>query len=147
MANIRRIREAVTELPTAELIQERRDAGWKIVAIEWERPSKPDEGLGEIPEEIPFGTQISPDCSHLEENSEEWEVLMEMTEMIVQDQSLTQMADTLNGRGLRTRTGSHWSPISVFNMLPRLIEVGPRMFTSPRWIERRKRLFQMASQS
>jgi hypothetical protein len=31
----------------------------------------------------------------------------------------------------------------VFELLPRLIEAGPRIFTSEEWIERRKRLGQL----
>ena len=128
--------------PTPEFLKGRYDAGWKLVALEWERET--DAAFGEpqeYPEEVPFGLKISNDGAHLEENSSEWEVLLNMTELIVRDQSLTEMAEELNRRGLRTRTGALWSPIDVFNMLPRLIEVGPRMFTSQKWIERRRSLF------
>jgi hypothetical protein len=47
---------------------------------------------------------------------------------------------TLNQRGLQTRLKSTWTPGSVFDMLPRLIEVGPRVFSSEEWVMRRGRL-------
>jgi hypothetical protein len=33
-----------------------------------------------------------------------------------------------------------WTPVSVFQMLPRLIEVGPSIFHSAEWEERRRKL-------
>ena len=68
---------------------------------------------------------------------------MQMMELIVQDYSLTLVAAELNKKGLRTREGGPWTPVSVFNMLPRLIEVGPRIFSSDEWEDRRARLMRM----
>jgi hypothetical protein len=31
-----------------------------------------------------------------------------------------------------------WTPVSVFQMLPRLIEVGPKIFSTREWQERRE---------
>jgi hypothetical protein len=50
------------------------------------------------------------------------------------------VAEELNRRGFRTRAGGDWSPVAVFNLLPRLIEVGPRIFSSEEWIVRRPKL-------
>jgi hypothetical protein len=66
---------------------------------------------------------------------------MQMMELIVQDLSVSEVASELNRKGLRTRRGSPWSPVHVFNMLPRLIEVGPKMFSTDEWEQRRERLF------
>ena len=66
--------------------------------------------------------------------------LMLILELIVQDRSLSNMAETLNQGGFRTRDGSKWSMVTVYKMLPRLIEVSPRIFTTEAWIERRKRI-------
>jgi hypothetical protein len=33
-----------------------------------------------------------------------------------------------------------WTRIAVFNMMPRLIEVGPRLFSSEEWEKRRLKL-------
>ena len=61
-------------------------------------------------------------------------------ELIIQDISLTKVAEELNKKGFRTRQGTEWGPVAVFNMLPRLIEVTPRILRSEEWVERRKRL-------
>jgi hypothetical protein len=39
----------------------------------------------------------------------------------------------LNEKGFRMRDGRPWNRIAVFNMMPRLIEVGPRLFGSEEW--------------
>ncbi len=36
------------------------------------------------------------------------------------------------------RDGRPWSRVAVFNMIPRLIEVGPRFFSSEEWEQRRQ---------
>jgi len=33
-----------------------------------------------------------------------------------------------------------WTPTAVFTLLPRLIEVGPQMFSSEEWIGRREKI-------
>jgi hypothetical protein len=94
-------------------------------------------------EEIPYGLRVASDCSRLEEDPQERDVLVQMMELIVQDYSITLVASELNKRGLRTRTGGPWTPVSVFNMLPRLIEVGPHIFTSDEWEARREHLLKL----
>jgi hypothetical protein len=66
--------------------------------------------------------------------------LLSMMELIIQDISLSKVAEELNRKGFRTRRGAEWGPVAVFNMLPRLIELTPRIFASEEWVERRKRL-------
>jgi hypothetical protein len=140
-----RIREIVSAPPSREYLKERAEAGWKLVAVEWERevlPHPEEPQRSERKEEVPFGLQVSDDCLHLQENSSEKQVLMLVTEMIVQERPVVQIAEELNRKGFRTRGGANWSPGSVFNLLPRLIEAGPDMFSSEEWVERRQHLFQ-----
>ena len=63
-----------------------------------------------------------------------------MLEMIIQDKPLSEIAESLNQRGFKTRHKTKWTAGSVFDLLPRLIEVGPRVFTSDEWVVRRGRL-------
>ncbi len=135
-----RLREVLTTPLTIEYVARRAEEGWRAVAVEWERLN------GEAPvvptgrEEIPYGLQIASDCHHLEENPAEKEVLVCIMEQIVQDQPLSQAAAELNRLGHRTRQGTRWSPVAIFQLLPRLIETGPRIFSSEEWAERREQL-------
>ena len=45
----------------------------------------------------------------------------------------------LNEKGLRMRNGKPWTRVAVFNMTPRLIEVGPRLFSTEEWNKTRQR--------
>ena len=64
MAQKERIRETLSSLPTLEHLVERVEAGWKPVAIEWEREAAAAAGLAvhehEV-EEIPYGLRVSDD--------------------------------------------------------------------------------------
>ena len=143
MAKVERIREVVTGAVDLDYVRQKTEAGWKLVAMEWRREIAGDEAQSVIVEEIPFGLRVAPDCSRLEEDPQERGVLVQMMELIVQDYSITLVATELNKRGQRTRSGSVWTPVSVFNMLPRLIEVGPNIFSSDDWEARRERLLKM----
>jgi hypothetical protein len=136
-----RLREVLTTPLTAEYVARRAEEGWNPVAVEWERESAGVAiAVSDVVEEIPYGLQVAGDCQHLEENPAEKEVLMLMMEQIVQDEPLYKVAAELNRRGHRTRQGTKWSPVAVFNLLPRLIEAGPRIFSSEEWAERRAQL-------
>ena len=70
MKKIDRIREKVTILPTSVYLSKMHDAGWSLVALEWEREieisGRPEEPVAELgSEEIPFGLRIAADCRHL----------------------------------------------------------------------------------
>jgi hypothetical protein len=144
MAKVERIREVVTGSVDMDYVRQKTEAGWKLVAMEWRRELPGDESKDLVLlEEIPFGLRVAADCSRLEEDPQERGVLIQMMELIVQDYSITLVASELNKRGLRTRTGGFWTPVSVFNMLPRLIEVGPNIFSSDEWEARRERLLKM----
>jgi len=153
MKNSERYREEVSALPSPESLRQREAAGWRPVAVEWERevtvmptsdaatqsgpsPSNP----GKTPEEIPYGLRITSDCLHLEENPAETQVLKFLAELIVQDASFTAMADALNQRGFRTRDASPWTPVAVFKLVPRLIEAAPRILSGAEWASRKQQL-------
>lgn len=139
MTKFERVREAMSNPPTPEKVRERAADGWRIVAVEWARPvDAGSEDAGLLKEEIPYGLRVSVDCKHLEESPEEKEAMVLMLEMIVEDRPLSQVAEGLNGQGLRTRSGAAWTQVAVFNMLPRLIHVAPQIFASAEWGNRRK---------
>jgi recombinase len=144
MAKVERIREVVTGSVDMDYVRRKTEAGWKLVAMEWRREIPGEEAQEAVlVEEIPYGLRVAVDCSRLEEDPLERQVLVQMMELIVQDYSITLVASELNKRGLRSRAGSPWTPVSVFNMLPRLIEVGPNIFSSDEWEARRERLLKM----
>ena len=141
MARIERIREVVTGPVDLEQLKQKTEAGWKLVALEWRREIEGEEPeRSVIMEEVPYGLRVASDCTRLEEDPLEKMVLTQMMELIVADHSLSEVSAELNQRGFRTRRGGYWTPISVFNMLPRLIEVGPGIFSSEDWEIRRERL-------
>jgi len=135
MKKMERVRQVVGGPMSEAVLKERADMGWKLVALEWER--EVDAAEGPLPVEVPFGLRIVPETQRLEENPDESETLYQMMELIVQEGSYSRIAEELNRRGYRTREGAKWHPVSVFEMLPRLIEVGPHLFRSAEW-ERRK---------
>lgn len=138
MKKTERIRQVVSGVPDPALLKQQAEQGWKLVAIEWER--EVETAAVDLPAEIPYGLRISPETHRLEENPAERELLFVLMELIVQEGSYSRIAEELNRRGLRTREGSVWTPVSIFEMLPRLIEVGPHVFHSPEWQKRRQHL-------
>jgi hypothetical protein len=147
MTRTERIRDSFTGTPDLDTLRQRSEAGWTLVALEWQR-EVPDEApepetlrqpetLGQ---DVPYGLRVGKDCLHLEEDPDEKYALTAMMELIVRDDPFSQVADELNQRGFRTRNGSPWSPVSVFNMLPRLIEVGPQIFAGEEWEARKGKL-------
>jgi hypothetical protein len=141
MAQLERVRETVEGSLDPEYVRQRERAGWRLVAVEWQRESEaaPPEPAPRV-EETPFGVRVAGDCEHLEENPQEMQFLLTMMELIIQDVSIVKIAEELNRKGYRTRKGTEWGPVAVFNMLPRLIELTPRIFATEEWVERRKRL-------
>ena len=142
MARVERMRELLAGPLDMEHVKEKTAAGWRLVALEWRRQIN---GEGPDPEsrdrdDVPYGLRVAPDCMGLEEDPREKEALMLMMELLIQDRPFSQVAAELNQRDFRTRKGTPWSPVSVFSMLPRLIEVGPQMFSSDEWESRRQRL-------
>ena len=136
MKKTERMRQMVSA-PVAEAdLKHQSEKGWKLVALEWEREVESAEEP--LPGEVPFGLRVAADTQRLEEDPRERETLFQLMELIVQEGSYSRIADELNRRGYRTRQGVPWSPVSVFEMLPRLIDVGPHLFRSPEWERHRQ---------
>jgi hypothetical protein len=141
MADIERVRQVVSGDFGLDDLRHRLEEGWKPVAIEWERPVAVTAPIQTaVGPEVPFGLQVAGDCAHLEENPTEREVLFQIMELTIQDGPYSGIAEELNRRGFRTRHGKRWTPVSVFQMLPRLIEAGPSILNSEEWQQRRQRL-------
>jgi hypothetical protein len=141
VAKVERIRQVLSSPFGADELRTQTEQGWRIVAIEWEREiaeTMPEASAAG--EEPPFGLQVSSESNELEVNPTEREALFLMMELTVEEGPYSRIAEELNRRGFRTRKGRRWSPVSVFQMLPRLIEVGPRIFSTEEWQERRRRL-------
>jgi hypothetical protein len=135
MAHFERIRDVISGPFSSDVIGQRTAAGWQLVSIEWRRElpdwEAPTEGA--FGEDIPYGLRISDDCERLEIEPTENQALMLMMDLLGQDFSYSHIVSDLNEKGFRTRDGKPWSRVAVFNMMPRLIEVGPRLFSSEEW--------------
>lgn len=142
-----RIQEQRGFVPSAEEVRERSREGWRLAGVVWEREVESgDTALRPVAEVVPFGLRVASDCQHLEEDQQEREVILRALELIVLDYRLSQIATELNRLQFRTREGKPWNAASVFELLPRLIDVGARIFSSQEWAERRQRLFQTLQQ-
>ena len=133
-----RERQVLSSPLAEEEIARRQQEGWRMAAVEWERAMPTSAAPAAEP--VPFGLQLSPETATLETNPLEWQALVVMMEMTVQEGPYWSIAEELNRRGFRTRDGQPWTSISVFQMLPRLIELGPRIFGTEEWKKRRDRL-------
>jgi hypothetical protein len=141
MAYFERIRDVISGPFSSDVIQQRTATGWQMVSIEWRRelPDAEAPTEGAFNEDIPYGLRISDDGKRLEVEPTEHQALMLMMELLVQDFSYSSIVSDLNEKGFRARDGKPWSRVAVFNMIPRLIEVGPRFFSSEEWEKRRQR--------
>jgi hypothetical protein len=141
MAHFERIRDMVSGPFSPEVIQQRTAAGWQMVSIEWRRelPDQEAPSEGAFSEDIPYGLRISEDCQRLEVHPTENMTLMLMMELLVQDFTYSSIVSDLNEKGLRMRDGKPWNRVALFNMMPRLIEVGPRLFSTEEWKKIRQR--------
>ncbi len=139
MKKTERVRQVVSGALEAEAVKEQAEKGWKLVAVEWEREIETAEN--QLPGDVPLGLQIAAgETQRLEENPAEREILFHLMELIVQEGSYARIAEEINLRGFRTRQGTKWTAVSVFEMLPRLVEVGPHVFQSSDWKKRRQHL-------
>jgi Recombinase len=139
MKKTERLRQVVSGSVAESYLTQQAEQGWKLVAIEWEREVERSES--QLPGDVPFGLRLAPESPRLEEDPEEREILVQLMELlVVQEGSYARVADELNRGGYRTRQGCLWTPISVFEMLPRLIEVGPYLFRSSEWTKRKQQL-------
>ena len=145
MAHFERIKDVVSGPFSPDIIEQRMASGWKLVSIEWRRELPDNEAPteGAFNEDIPYGLRISEDCQRLEIDLRENQVLVQMMDLVVEDFSFSSIASDLNEKGFRTRDGKRWSQVSVFNLLPRLVELGPRLFSKEDWKTRRLRFSKM----
>jgi hypothetical protein len=141
MAHFERIRDVISGPFSPEVIGQRTTAGWQLVSLEWRRelPESEAPTTGAFAEDIPYGLRISDDCQRLEIDPTENRVLMLMMELLVQDFSYSSIVSDLNEKGFRMRDGRPWNRVALFNMTPRLIEVGPRLFSTEEWRKLRQR--------
>ncbi len=141
MAHFERIRDVISGPFSPEIIRQRATAGWQMVSIEWRRelPESESPSQGAFGEDIPYGLRISDDCQRLEIDPVENRTLMLMMELLVQDFPYSAVVSDLHEKGLRMRDGKPWTRVAVFNMTPRLIEVGPRIFSTEEWHRIRQR--------
>jgi hypothetical protein len=142
MAHFERIRDVISGPFSSEIIGQRMASGWQLVSIEWRRelPDSEAPTEGAFSEDIPYGLRISDDCQRLEIEPTENQALMLMMDLLGQDFSYSHIVSDLNEKGFRTREGKPWSRVAVFNMMPRLIEVGPRLFHSEEWKTRQQKV-------
>jgi hypothetical protein len=131
------IRQTVSGPLSLEDLEKFQKQGWVATAIEWQREA-PGEQAEPIVEDPPYGLRVGDDCMSLEEDPDEAKILVTMMELMIQDGPYSVIAQELNRRGYATREGSKWNPVSVFKMLPRLIEAGPKIFSSAEWQRRRQ---------
>jgi hypothetical protein len=141
MAYVERMRDMIGQPLLEEIVRQRTAAGWHLVSLEWRRelPDAEEPTEGAYPEDIPYGLRISEDCKRLELDPNEQQALLQMMEMLVQDFPFSSIVSDLNEKGFRTRDGRRWTPVAAFNMIPRLIEVGPRLFSTEEWESRRQK--------
>jgi len=141
MAHFERIRDVISGPFSPEIMRQRTAAGWQLVSLEWRRelPELEAPSEGAFSEDIPYGLRISDDCQRLEIDATENRVLVTMMELLVQDFSYSSIVSDLNEKGFRMRNGKPWNRVALFNMTPRLIEVGPRLFSTEEWRKLRQR--------
>ena len=139
-----RMREVFPDPPSPEYWESKAREGWRLVAAEWEREHEREGRETPWMEEVPYGMKVGDDCLHLVENPDEKEALTLMLEMLVADKPFSEVAECVNARGFRTRLGAAWTQIDIFNLLPRLVDIAPRVYPTHDWAERRKRIYKVA---
>ena len=129
MPHFERIRDVVSGPFAPSIIDQRLATGWQVLSIDWRRelPGNEAPTSGAYSDEIPYGLRISDDGMRLEVDPDENQVLTHMMDRLAQDFPYSAIVSDLNEKGFRTRDGHPWTRIAVFNMMPRLIEAGPRI--------------------
>ena len=131
------VNEQANDIPPSDYFERRLEEGWKLVALEWQRPAPQARETMLKKTEVPYGLRVAADCCSLEEHPVEVEALTLMLEMLVDDFPFGAVAEALNEKGLRDRNGTPWNQVSVFQLVPRLVEVGSDVFSSHDWWSRR----------
>lgn len=138
-----RYREPVSTIPTKTVLDAKAKQGWRPVAIEWARDAPEPVASDRRP--IPYGLRVSPDCAHLEIDPFEREVLSLIIAMIAGDHPLSKIAAELNRRELRPRQGSKWTPLALFKLLPRVVELGPEILSAADWPDSKRKVLSAVS--
>ncbi len=133
MAKIERKHEVIDGPLTEELLHSKTADGWRALAVVWERTVEGEEEDAST-QAVPYGLRVAADCATLEPAVDEIKAMIHMLKMIVDDKGFGQIAQELNEAGFRTRRGGEWNQTSVFQMLPRLIEVAPSIYSSDDWL-------------
>lgn len=135
-----RLRDIVTEPLTMEYVNRRTEEGWVPAAVEWVKPEDVPAGHAQLLDQVPYGQRISSDCRHLMDDPIEMDTLYTIYEKVVAGWRPANIATELNQRGRLTRSGFAWTPNTVFDLMPRLIELGPKLQLRPDWPARRAAL-------
>lgn len=137
-----RIRDLMTAPLTMDYVKRRTDEGWVVAAVEWVQPSRREaEAESETSfEEVPYGQRVSGDCKHLMDDPLESSILALIYEKVVAGWRPGRISAALNESGYHTRGGIPWTPNAVFDLMPRLIELSPRLQRRPDWPSRRAAL-------
>ncbi|WP_263374119.1 hypothetical protein [Granulicella aggregans] len=87
MPHFERIRDVISGPFSPGIIDQRQAAGWQLLSIEWRRelPESEAPSPGAYSDDIPYGLRISDDCSRLEIDPTENQVLQQMMELLAQD--------------------------------------------------------------
>ena len=125
------------------MLDAKADQGWRPVAIEWVRDAPKTGASDHRP--IPYGLRVSPDCAHLEIDPVEREVMSLIIAMIAGDHPLSKIAAELNRRELRPRQGSGWTQITLFKLLPRVVEFGPEILSAEEWPDSKRKVLSAVS--
>ena len=124
----------LVEFPVPDdYFKRRQSEGWTLKVIEWERDA-PSSAPVHAGESVPYGLEVVSGSLRLAQNANEMEVLLTVLKMIVKDQSVPSIADELNRRSFKNRAGEDWTASAVFELLPRVIEMGPILLKSPAWL-------------
>ena len=139
MPHFERIRDVISGPFSPAIIDQRLASGWQLLSIEWRRelPAMEAPTTGAFADDIPYGLRISDDCSRLEIDPTENQVMKQMMDLLAQDFPYSAIVSDLNEKGFRMRDGNLWNRVAVFNIMPRLIEAGPRLLSDEDWKRRR----------
>lgn len=132
MAQVERKHEILSEPLDDDLLRSRGRQGWRPVGVVWER-TVDDAPAARDTTAIPYGLRVSADCQSLEPAADEIGALVHMLHMVVAERAFSEIADSLNEHGYRTRSGEPWNQTTVFHLLPRMIEVAPAIYSSEQW--------------
>jgi hypothetical protein len=136
-----RFRDDISQPLTMDYFHQRLSQGWVLKAIEWAKPFEQDDAApSRDQEEVPYGQRVSEDCGHLVEHPREMEVISFIYDGLIAGERPPQIAAALNERSYRTRRGLLWTAPAVYELMPRIIELSPRLQRRPDWPGHRAQL-------